>query len=98
MDLKTYHGSSMAEALSRVKKELGRDAVILHTRTIRKGGWLGFGGRTVVEITASRDVNVLPATERRALVGPHASATAVSAVSASGAVSAPATAHRAVAH
>src|SRR5436853_5963978 len=71
MDLKTYHGSSMAEALARVKKELGRDAVILHTRTIRRGGWLGFGGRTLVEITAGRDINVLPVTERRLLVGPH---------------------------
>src|SRR5262245_43489387 len=71
MDLKTYHGSSMAEALAKVKKDLGRDAVILHTRTVRRGGWFGFGGKTLVEITASRDINVLPASERRALVGPN---------------------------
>ena len=46
----------MAEALEKVKKDLGREAVILHTRTVRRGGWLGFGARMVVEITASRNV------------------------------------------
>ncbi len=71
MDLKTYHGNSMAEALAKVKKDLGREAVILHTRTIRRGGWLGFGGRTLVEITAGRDINVLPPGERRVLMGPN---------------------------
>lgn len=69
MDLKTYQADSMAAALEKVKKDLGREAVILHTRTLRKGGWLGFGGRTLVEITATRDVNVLPPSERRAVLG-----------------------------
>jgi len=53
MNLKTFRGNSMAEALSEVKKDLGRDAVILHTRTIRVGGVLGVGKRSIVEITAS---------------------------------------------
>lgn len=51
--LKTYRAPSMGEALSEVKRDLGRDAVILHTRTFRIGGWFGLGGRAVVEITAS---------------------------------------------
>jgi flagellar biosynthesis protein FlhF len=55
----------MAEALASVKRELGRDAVILQTRTLRKGGVFGFGGHEVVEITASADVNVLPRGPRR---------------------------------
>ncbi len=59
----------MAAALEKVKKDLGREAVILHTRTIRRGGWLGFGGKSFVEITATRDVNVLHPTERRAVLG-----------------------------
>jgi flagellar biosynthesis protein FlhF len=59
----------MAEALQKVKKDLGREAVILHTRTVRRGGMLGFGGKTLVEITATRDVNVLHPAERRAIVG-----------------------------
>jgi len=49
----------MSEALARVKRDLGRHAVILHTRTLRKGGFIGIGGKTVVEITATNDVNVL---------------------------------------
>ena len=57
--LKTFHGATMAEALARVKQDLGPDAVILHTRTFRDGGMLGFGTRDVVEITASSDSSVV---------------------------------------
>lgn len=53
MKLKTYRAASMAQALSEVKKDLGKDAVILHTRTYRTGAVLGLGGKQVVEITAS---------------------------------------------
>ncbi|MDX9910857.1 MAG: flagellar biosynthesis protein FlhF [Phycisphaerales bacterium] len=53
MQLKTYRAASMADALAEVKKDLGRDAVILHTRTFRAGGVMGVGARSVVEITAS---------------------------------------------
>ncbi len=52
----------MAAALAQVKRELGADAVILHTRTYRQGGVLGFGARPVVEITASDEVR--PAARR----------------------------------
>ncbi len=53
MNLKTFRGNSMAQALAEVKKDLGRDAVILHTRTLRVGGVLGVGAKAIVEITAS---------------------------------------------
>lgn len=59
MNLKTYRASSIATALGQIKKDLGRDAVILHTRTFRRGGFLGFGGRNMVEITASSSVSVM---------------------------------------
>ncbi len=55
MKLKTYQATTMAEALTQVKRELGRDAVIVRTRTFRKGGFLGFGGRPMWEITASEN-------------------------------------------
>lgn len=58
--MKTFEAESMAEALKRVKAELGAGAVILHTRTYRRGGLLGFGKRTVVEVTAANDVNIAP--------------------------------------
>jgi flagellar biosynthesis protein FlhF len=53
MNLKTYRAPSMAQALSEVKKDLGKDAVILHTRAYKVGSVLGIGGKQVVEITAA---------------------------------------------
>lgn len=53
MKLKTYRARTIADALEQVKKDLGREAMILHTRTYRVGGWLGFGGRNMFEVTAS---------------------------------------------
>ena len=54
MKLKTYQAWTMSEALAFVKKDLGADAVILHTRTFERGGFFGFGRKAVVEITAAR--------------------------------------------
>lgn len=49
----------MADALAKVKKDLGKDAVILHTRTLTRGGILGIGARSVIEITATADERVM---------------------------------------
>ncbi len=51
--IKTYRAKTIADALVQIKKELGRDAVILHTRTIKAGGWFGFRRSTFTEITAT---------------------------------------------
>jgi len=47
----------MQELLRRVKAELGRDAVILHTQRTRKGGLLGVGAKTRYEVLAATDLN-----------------------------------------
>ena len=60
MKLKTFQAKTMAEALEQVKRKLGRDAVILHTRTFTTGGLFGWGGKPMVEITAARSVSDLP--------------------------------------
>lgn len=60
MRLKTFRASTMADALSQVKKDLGKDAVILHTRSYKAGSIFGFGGKPTVEITASIEVNTAP--------------------------------------
>jgi len=60
MNVRKYTAATMEAALARVKSDLGRDAVILHTRCLRKGGVLGFGAREVVEVTASGDMRVTP--------------------------------------
>jgi len=48
----------MAQALALVKRELGSDAVVLHTRSYKRGGLLGIGAKTVVEVTAGRGADV----------------------------------------
>lgn len=53
MKLKTFRAPSMAEALTQVKKDLGKDAVILHTRAVKTGGLFGFRAKTIIEITAA---------------------------------------------
>jgi len=57
--LKTFTATTMADALAKVKRELGADAVILHTRAYKRGGVFGFGMQKVVEITAADDAGVL---------------------------------------
>lgn len=52
MQLHTFRGNTMAEALVSVKQTLGKDAAIVHTRTFRVGGVMGVGGKEIVEITA----------------------------------------------
>ncbi len=65
MNLKTYHADSIAKALSQIKRELGPNAVILHTRTYKKGGLFGIGARTRVEITAADGAHAPPRRRRR---------------------------------
>lgn len=55
----------MAETLGQVKRQFGRDAVILNTRTATEGGLLGIGGNPYVEIIAARRMSDLPKSLRR---------------------------------
>lgn len=56
MNLRTYHAYTMADALEAVKSDLGADAVILHTRTFKRGGVLGIGAKNIVEVTAADSI------------------------------------------
>lgn len=53
MKLRTFTANSMAAALAVVKREMGPGAVILHTRSFKQGGIMGFGAKQRVEITAA---------------------------------------------
>ncbi len=66
MEIRTFRGRTMAEALAQVKLALGPDAVILQTRTLRERRLFRRGA--TVEITASRDVQVLGGPPRRLAV------------------------------
>lgn len=50
----------MAEALDQVKKHFGRQAVILRTRSVPRGGLWGVGGKEFIEITAARNMAEVP--------------------------------------
>ncbi len=59
MQVKKFQGESMQEALLKVKQTMGQDAVILHTKTFSRGGFLGLGGREIVQVTASNDIRIM---------------------------------------
>lgn len=59
MDVRTYRAPSMYEALALVRRDLGPDAAVLHTREVRGRGWWGWlRGVREIEVTASAGVNV----------------------------------------
>lgn len=59
MRVKRFTGDNVAETMSKIKRELGPEAVILQTRQVKEGGFLGFFARTKVEITAAVEEKVL---------------------------------------
>ncbi len=78
MEVRTFRAPTMQEALSLVRRELGPDAAVLHTREVRAGRLLGWlPGRGQIEVTASTQVAVpsrLPQRRQPAadgLQGPH---------------------------
>ena len=53
MRIKVFKAADLKEAMAMVKDELGADAVILHTKRYREGGFLGYNSKEVVEVTAA---------------------------------------------
>lgn len=56
MRVKRYEAESMQEAIMKVRAELGRDAVILHSKKFRRGGAFGLFGRPMFEVIAAVDL------------------------------------------
>src|SRR6185503_8391969 len=69
MNLQTFRAPTMAECLAEVKRVMGPEAVILHTRTLTLKRFLGLRRREIVEITAGRGLNGGPRGPRR-MAGP----------------------------
>lgn len=55
MVIKKYIVSSMNEAMTRIRNELGKDAVIISQRKIRKNGIKGYFSPKLIEVTAATD-------------------------------------------
>lgn len=58
MKIKTYIADNMQEALYKIKSDMGKDAVILQTKHIRKGGLFGLFSKSQVEVVAANDITV----------------------------------------
>ncbi|MGJ9458876.1 flagellar biosynthesis protein FlhF [Oceanobacillus sp. CF4.6] len=55
MKIKKYIAPSMPEAMNQIRKELGSDAVILNSKEILQGGFLGFFKKKNIEVVAALD-------------------------------------------
>jgi flagellar biosynthesis protein FlhF len=53
MIIKRYIVNNMNEAMTRIRYELGKDAVIISQRKIRKAGFKGFFSKKILEVTAA---------------------------------------------
>ncbi|PID72042.1 MAG: flagellar biosynthesis protein FlhF [Desulfobulbus propionicus] len=55
MQVKVFEAPDMSSGLKLVKDTFGPDALILSTRTVKRGGKLGLMGKSILEITAAID-------------------------------------------
>lgn len=72
MPAKTYRAKTMKEALARVRRDLGGDAVILASNEVRRRRLFGLGMRDLIEVTATDRVpERASSTSRTSDVGPE---------------------------
>lgn len=66
MQIKTYQALDMAEAITRIKADLGPHAIIMSSRKIKNtNGAYGILGRPLIEVTAAADEDVRQDQQRR---------------------------------
>lgn len=65
MKIKKYTAPTMPEAMQLIRKELGKDAVILNSREIRTGGFLGLFSRKQLEVVAALDPDAIEEDTKR---------------------------------
>ena len=58
MDIRTYRGRTLQEALQHVRRDLGPDAAVLHTREVRRGILRRLWAKREIEVAASATVHV----------------------------------------
>jgi len=55
MKIRRFIADNLQEAIRQARIELGQDAIILHTRKFKQGGFMGLFGKPRVEITVALD-------------------------------------------
>ena len=67
MQIKKYVGDNIQDTIFKVKADLGADAIILNTRKIKQGGFLGLFAQKKVEVMATLEEKKDNSTERKTL-------------------------------
>lgn len=80
MRVKKYLVETMPEAMSQIRQELGKDAVIVSTKQVKVGGFVGLFRKPMIEVTAAVDEELKAKSQA---VRPSTSAPARAAVPAS---------------
>ncbi|MCJ7839657.1 flagellar biosynthesis protein FlhF [Lederbergia sp. NSJ-179] len=65
MNMKKISAATMPEAMKKVKVELGENAVILHSKIVFKGGFMGLFRKKMIEVVAAVDEQPLPVPSTR---------------------------------
>lgn len=60
MKIKKYIAPTMPEVMNKIRRELGPDAVILNSREIKRGGFLGLFKKINIEVVAALDPEPIP--------------------------------------
>jgi len=58
MKVKIYNAPTMADALEKIRAELGKDAVILNSKVLYTGGFLGFFKKKSIEVIVAIDPEI----------------------------------------
>ncbi|MDT2264620.1 hypothetical protein P7H12_15020 [Paenibacillus larvae] len=83
MRVKRYVVDSMPDALQKIRTDLGKDAVIMNTKEIRSGGFLGFFSKKRIEVIAAiEQENTVKTAKEPPVSRPKAKSAAVPAKSA----------------
>ncbi|MGE5381132.1 MAG: flagellar biosynthesis protein FlhF [Methylocystaceae bacterium] len=68
MKIRRYTADDFQTAMARAKMEMGKDAILLHTRQFKEGGFFGLFGKRRVEITVAVDEDTRVSTDLKATV------------------------------
>ena len=74
MNIRTFTARTLAEALATAKREIGSNAVVLHTKHAKRGGLLGLVTKPLVEVTAADGRDLGRKRRREAADSPRAQA------------------------
>ncbi|MGH9901466.1 MAG: hypothetical protein ACRD68_06585 [Pyrinomonadaceae bacterium] len=64
MTTKKYRAATMREALEQIRQELGEEALVVDSRRVRAGGFLGVGAKEIFEVSVAAEPSPAAGAER----------------------------------